>query len=326
MKVGLDNIPLLGFFKWDIIEFMEHAAEYGYEGVQIPSGQIVTDIDYRKRVADKAVELDLYLEIGGAGIDAARSGKSPAELATGWVPLFEAAEGVGARVLITGLGTWPWEGRTSREPGHSAEDQINGGIAALREIAPIATDHDMLVSIHTAFFTAEEHRRLVEEADSPHVGLCLDTANAFLVLEDPTDFATTVAPWVNATHLKDSAVYLTENGMDWMGGTVLGGGTVDIPTIVAALHDANPNINLTVEEHWGRSHVPAYDTAFLDSLPPASGDTRAKFLRHLGRGREALDSGRVPSKATTDAWDLAAVLPERARANAEYAKALRDGL
>lgn len=326
MKVGVDHIPLLGYFKWDVLEFMEHAASYGYEGAQIPSGQIVTDPEYRRRVADKAVELDLYLEIGGAGIDAARSGKSPAELAAGWTPLFEVAADLGSRVLITGLGTWPWEGRVSREPGQSAEDQINGGIAALREIAPIAADHDMLVSVHTAFFTAAEHLRLVEEVDSPNVGLCLDTANAFLVLEDPTGFAMTVAPWVNATHLKDSAVYLTDAGMDWMGGTVLGGGTVDLPTIVKALHAANPDINLTVEEHWGRSNVPVYDEAFLNSLPPVAGDVRAGFLRRLGLGREALDTGRVPSKATVAGWDLASVLPERARANAEYCKALRDSL
>ncbi|MBT3271385.1 sugar phosphate isomerase/epimerase [Candidatus Poribacteria bacterium] len=326
MEVGLDHIPLLGYFKWDVIEFMEHAAEYGYEGVQIPSGQVVADTDYRRRVADKAVELGLYLEIGGAGIDAARSGKSPAELAEAWRPLFDVAADLGARVLITGLGTWPWEGRVSEEPGHSPADQIDGGIAALRAIAPIAADHDMLVSVHTAFFTAAEYVRLMEEVDSAHAGLCLDTGNAFLVLEDPTDFARAVAPWVNSTHLKDSAVYLTDAGMGWFGGSVLGDGTVDIPTIVGILHDANPDIALTVEDHWGQSSVPIYDAAFLSSLPPAPGDTRAKFLKHLQLARAHLDAGRLPSKAEVETWDLGTVLPDRARANAAYAKDLRDSL
>ena len=186
----------------------------------------------------------------------------------------------------------------------------------------MAADHDMLVSVHTAFFTAAEHVRLVQEADSPHVGLCLDTANAYLVLEDPTEFALAVAPWVNATHLKDSAVYLTDDGMDWLGGSVLGEGAVDLSAIVAALHDANPDINLTVEDHWGRSNVPVYDAAFLDSLP-ATGAARAAFLRQLRAGQAALEAGQAPTKAEVGEWDLAAVLPERARRNAAYAKELR---
>ena len=147
MKVGLDHIPLLGYFKWDVLEFMAHAAEYGYEGVQIPSGKVVADAEYRRRVADRAVELGLYLEMGGAGIDAARSDRSPSELAAAWVPLFEVAADLGARVLLTGLGTWPWQGRMSDEPGLSPADQIDGGIAALRELAPIAQDHAMLVNV-----------------------------------------------------------------------------------------------------------------------------------------------------------------------------------
>ncbi len=326
MKVGLDHIPLLGYFKWDVLEFMAHAAEYGYEGVQIPSGKVVADAEYRRRVADRAVELGLYLEMGGAGIDAARSDRSPSELAAAWVPLFEVAADLGARVLLTGLGTWPWQGRMSDEPGLSPADQIDGEIAALRELAPIAQDHAMLVSVHTGFFAAMEYARMMEAVDSPHVGLCLDTGNAFLVLEDPTDFARAVAPWVNSTHLKDSAVYLTDAGMDWFGGSVLGDGTVDLPTIVGALHEANPDIALTVEDHWGRSSVPVYDAAFLDSLPPPAGDARAKFLKHLQVARAHLDSGRLPSRAIVDTWDLDAVLPARARANAEYAKGLRDRL
>ncbi len=326
MKVGLDHLPLLGHFKWDIVEFMGHAADYGYEGVQIPTGPLVEDVDLRRRVADIARERDLYVEIGGAGIDAARARKTPAELAAGWPPLFEVAREVGARVLITGIGTWPWEGRTSDEPGQSAADQIDGGAATLREVGPMAADHDMQVSVHTAFHTAAEYVRLMEEADSPNVGLCLDTANAYLVLEDPTEFANAVAPWVNATHFKDSAVYLTGDGMDWLGGSELGCGAVDLTRIVRILHDANPDMDLTVEDHWGRSNVPVYDAEFLASLPAATGEARASFLRQLRAGAAALESGSVPTRKAVAEWDLSATLPDRARRNAEYAKGLRDAL
>ena len=120
---------------------------------------------------------------------------------------------------------------------------------------------------------------MLEAIDSPYVGLCLDTSNAFLILEDPTEFARQVAPYVRSTHLKDTCVYMREEGMTWQGGCVLGRGVVDLPAIIETLYEANPDLYMSIEDHWGRMTVPIYDGAFMESLGPWSGERGASASR-----------------------------------------------
>ena len=149
------------------------------------------------------------------------------------------------------------------------------------QLKPIVEEYAISVAIHTAFFTADEYVRIMQAVDSPYIGLCLDTANAFLVLEDPLKFAAKVVPWVKNTHLKDSCIYLTDEGMHWLGGSPLGRGTVNLPAIIDLLWQTNPEVNLSIEDHWGRSTVPVFDVAFLESLPHWRGKAVADLLQHL---------------------------------------------
>jgi sugar phosphate isomerase/epimerase len=324
MKVGMDELPLSTLFKEGPLELLDRAAAYGFEGLMCSSRPLAADESYRQQVIEKARAHNLYLELGGGGIDTALYGRSTEELVGRWKPLFPVAVEAGSRVLNTGLGTWPWEGRVMQEPGKSVEDQIQGGIATLRALAPMAEDYGVAVTIHTAFFTAQEHVRMMEEVDSPYVGLCLDTANAFLVLEDPVDFARQVAPWVKSTHLKDSCIYLHEGGMDWLGGSPLGRGTVDLAAIVDIVYQADPDCNLSIEDHWGRMTMSIYDPAFLASFPDWNGEQLAKLFRHLAKGEGLLRAGMYPTAEEAKNIDWESVFPERERANAGYAKKLRD--
>ncbi|MFC1712281.1 sugar phosphate isomerase/epimerase family protein [Candidatus Poribacteria bacterium] len=324
MKVGLDHIPLTQLLQWDLLQFMENAAEYGYEGVAASSRGLIKDEAYRQQVIEKKEQLGLYMELGGAGIDSALSGRSTTELVKSWGPLFELAVELGVKTLITGLGTWPWQGRVIKEEGKSVADQIKGGIATLKELSSIAQDHEVAVTIHTSFFTANEYVEIMEAVDSPYVGLCVDTANAFLVLEDPTEFAQKVAPWAKSTHFKDSAIYLQPEGVNWLGGCPLGRGSVDIPTVMKLLYQANPEINLSIEDHWGRTPMPAFDKEFLNSIPGWDGSKVANLLKNLQQGESLLRAGLHPTPDESKNIDWKKVFPGRARYNATYAKQLRD--
>jgi sugar phosphate isomerase/epimerase len=324
MKVGLDELPLSTLFKLGALELLDRAAEYGFEGLMCSGRPLVADEAYRRQVIEKAQQLDLYLELGGTGIDTARSGKSIQELLEAWEPFFALAVEAGSPILNTGLGTWPWEGRVIQEPGRTLADQIQGGAAALRELSKMAEDYGVTVTIHTAFLTAEENLHILEAVDSPCVGLCLDTANSFLVLEDPVAFARQVAPYVRATHLKDTCVYLHEEGMDWLGGSPLGRGLVDLPTIIDLLYQAKPDMNLSIEDHWGRMTMPIFDAEFLASFPAWNGERVAVLLRHLWEGQSLLRSGLHPTADESKQIDWEKVFPERERLNAAYAKQLRD--
>lgn len=322
MRVGLDFLPLGSLFQLDTLGLMDQAIEHGYEGI-LASGHDLLDEGYRQQVIEKAQKTGLYIELGGAGIDTALSGKSARELAKAWEPLFQVAAQVGSPTLNTGLGTWPWEGRIIPEAGKTVRDQIAGGIETLRELRAMTQDHGVAVVIHTSFFTASEYVQIMEAADSPYVGLCLDTANSFLVMEDPVDFARQVAPWVKSTHLKDSIIYLQPEGIDWLGGCPLGRGLVDLPAIVDLLYQANPELNLSIEDHWGRMTMPIFKSTFLDSFE-WRGSQVQDLLCFLYEGQKRLAAGLFPTVEETKQIDWKLVFPERARYNAAYAKRLRD--
>jgi sugar phosphate isomerase/epimerase len=324
----LDGGPISGLLKiYDQpLKVLDLAVEYGFEGVLLPSRPLLADEGLKQQVIEQAAECGLYVELNGGGIDTALSGKPTAELVERWKTLFPLAAEVGSPILNTGLGIWPWEGRLIQEAGRTLEDQVAGGIATLRELAPIAADHGIVVTIHTSHFKASEYLQMLEAVDSPYVGLCLDTSNAFLVLEDPTEYARQVAPYVCSTHLKDTCVYLREEGMTWHGGAVLGRGVVDMPAIIEILYEANPDLYMSIEDHWGRVNVPIYDAAFLESVGPWSGKRAAQLNRYLWEGEQLLRAGLQPTQEETDAVDWTKVFPERQRTSAAYAKQIRDDL
>lgn len=326
MKVGLDCGPIGGLLKMgdDPLGLLDLAIEQGFEGVLLSTRPLRNDETLRGQVIEKARANEMYIELGGGGIDSASSGKSTAELVEGWKPLFPLAAEIGSPVLVTGLGTWPWDGRVIQEAGRTLEDQIAGGIATLKALRSMAEDAGVTIVIHTAFNTAQEYVRMMEAVDSPNVGLCLDTANSFLVLEDPVDFARQVAPWVRSTHFKDSIIYLQQEGIHWLGGCALGRGTVDLKTIVGLIYASYPDCNLSIEDHWGRGTHPMRSTAFLDSLGEWDGERLGKILDHLWQGQTLVSAGMHLTEAESKEVDWVKAFPERQRLNALYAKALRD--
>lgn len=327
MKVGLDGGPLENLLqiRGDPLQLLDMAIEHGFEGLAFSARALLQDEAYRRQVIEKAQAHNLYLELGGARIDTALSGKSTSELVEDWKPLFAIASEAESPVLITGLGTWPWEGRVIKEDGRTLSDQIQGGIATLRELSSIAADWKVTVAIHTGFMTAREYVQIMEAVDSPYVGLCLDTANSFLILEDPVDFARQVMPYVRATHFKDSIIHLQQEGIRWLGGSLLGRGTVDLPTIAEMLYHANPQCNLTIEDARAHRGIrPMYAPEFLDTLSGWDGERLSKILRHLWRGQMQVQSGVQLTGAEAEEVDWTKALPERQRWNAAYAKQLRD--
>lgn len=324
MRIGLDHLPLEPLLGLTPLQLVETAFRYGYEGVILTASSLLEDERLRYQIRERLQELNMYLELGGPQADPILSGKSIEEILVEWQAVFSIAKEIGANILITSLGTWPWESRTIREDGKTLYHQIKEGINVLTEIGKMAIDYSMTIAIHTSFFRADEYINIIEEVGLPSVRLCLDTANSFLVLEDPIEFARKVAPFVCSTHLKDTCIYLEENGMVWHGGCPLGRGIVNLLEIIDILYQQNPEINLTIEDHWGRMVVPVFNQEFMSTLGDRSGTEISKLLYSLFSGQILIKSGILPTAMEASQINWKEVFPERIKYNLIYAKKLRD--
>jgi sugar phosphate isomerase/epimerase len=83
-------------------------------------------------------------------------------------------------------------------------EQIARTVTPMREAARAATAAGVELAIENhADLRAVELCELLERIGDPVVGICLDTANALRVGDDPLEAAMVLAPWVRMLHLKD---------------------------------------------------------------------------------------------------------------------------
>ena len=254
MKVGLDALTLKAV-SLDPLELLELTSAHSLEGLHF-SARLLEGRDdaYVERLAEEAQARGLYLELAAAGVNPGQSKRTVAEMVADWIPLFPLARKLGAPILNTCFGLL--KERTFSSP--TLAEQIDLTIQVLRELSLLAADNDLIITM--------ELLHIIEEVNSLHVRVNLDTANALGLLEDPVDAARPLAPYVHTTHFKDTCIYPTENGYNWLGGAPLGRGLVDLPAITAILCRANPNINLNIEDSGGFIPIPMYDEAFLRSF------------------------------------------------------------
>ena len=75
-----------------------------------------------------------------------------------------------------------------------------------------------------------------------------------------------ILPWVVSTHIKDGAILLTSEGFITFPAEI-GKGIIDLKKIVERLASLPHEINLSIEDHGGRFHLPIFDLDFLSRFP-----------------------------------------------------------
>lgn len=322
MKVGLDALTLKAV-SLDPLELLELTRAHGMEGLHF-SARLLQGRDdaYVDRLSEEAEAHGLYLELAGAGVNPGQSGRTVAEMVAEWKPLFTLARRLNAPILNTCFGLL--KERTFAAP--TLAEQIELTIEVLRELSQIAAEFDAVITMELHVdLTSLELVRIIEEVDSEHVQVNLDTANALGLLEDPVDAARALAPYVHTTHFKDTCIYPTKEGYNWQGGAPLGRGLVDLPAVVEILYQANPNVHLNIEDSGGFIPIPMYDEAFLGSFTDLTPERMARFVRHLWRGEQQVRAGLHPRPEESRDIDWTTVIPGRLEYNVDYARRLRDG-
>lgn len=295
-RVGLDSYSLnpLHLSAFDLLDW---AAAHGAQGVQfsecnLPAGYALDRI-FLKELSARAREKQLYLEWGGGEhIPFDLRTWEPRDLLPGNRRAAEQAQILGTRVIRScsgGLMRW-----SQKAP--PTEDLLAAMGAELKAQRALFEDHGVTLAIELHFeFTTFELLRLFELcAAEPggFLGICLDTMNCLTMLEDPVAATARVLPWTVATHMKDGALKLDEEGLISYP-TEIGAGQIDFLQILGLLASCDREIHLSVEDHGGEFRIPIYQAEFLARFPDL-GDGELTRLVQLADARREVKPPPLP--------------------------------
>ena len=118
-------------------------------------------------------------------------------------------------------------------------EQIARTVSPLRAAGRAASEAGVELAVENhADLKATELCGLLERVGDPTVGVCLDTANALRVGDDPLDAAMVLAPWVRMLHLKDCAGH--DGSATGPRSLPYGEGVVPLEAVLAAVGASDP--------------------------------------------------------------------------------------
>ncbi|MEV0698098.1 sugar phosphate isomerase/epimerase family protein [Saccharopolyspora sp. NPDC050389] len=277
------------------------------------------DLVELRNIRARADEMGMYLETGLGKVNPFAIPEAPKPRAVGdgntllgFRRMMEACAAIGCHELwgstamvkpmFAGRLTWdrfrtdvPWE------------EQLVAIERFLGRLAPFARDLGIHVNLEThEEITSFELVRLVEAVGSDVIGIVYDTANALHRLEHPVWTARRVAPYVRQTHIKDAHVAHGKGGLHYQL-RPCGTGVVDFHQVLPITAEANPEVNLTLENHESYEDRPrspekwlleVYDEDFLQAHPDLGVAELAAYLKMVRDYEDRIASGEVPDLDT----------------------------
>jgi 3-oxoisoapionate decarboxylase len=211
VRFGLDTYSL-GIQNWTPYQMLEFAAArhiqvVHFSGIRFLGG---LDPDHLKRVRARADELDIELEIGMGSI-CPTSGTFDKAAGT-------AQEQIGKVIDAAGIVRSPviraFLGNSADRHG-GIERHIDETLKVLKSVRSRVMDGGVKIAIenHAGDLQARELKMLVESAGHDFVGVCIDSGNPVWTLEDPHLTLELLAPYVLTSHIRDSALWRTSEGV-----------------------------------------------------------------------------------------------------------------
>ncbi len=222
MKVGIDSYCYHRFFgevypqqteptrRMTLEDFLDRARELAVDGVSLESCFV-------ERKDDAGYLGSIKARLDDAGFDRVWAWGHPDGLEGGTNPseyqqmlhALKHAEQTGAQVMRV-------VGSSLQFRFEDHQQQIQRLVKIFREAVHVAADHDVKLAIENHIdFTGAEILQLLEEVDSPYLGLNFDTGNFARLLDDPVKAMQKLAPYVLATHFKDLKINSSASVDDW---------------------------------------------------------------------------------------------------------------
>ncbi|UCG27719.1 MAG: sugar phosphate isomerase/epimerase [Bacteroidales bacterium] len=302
-RVGIDNYSLFPM-NLEPVKVMKWARQNGAEGVAfsgLQPGDTYPDRGYLRALTEYAKENNLYLEWGGARhIPRDMNSWSRKDLFEHNRRCAREAETIGTRIVRScsgGLMRW--------NPANPSTKTLLGETAdALRDQKQMLMDHDVILAIETHFeFTTFELLRIFEmcgASPGEFLGICLDTMNLLIMLEDPVKASERILPWVVSTHIKDGGIIWNDKGLTAFP-VETGTGIVDLGRIVELLRNLEYPVNLSVEDHGGEFLMPVFDPVFLSEFPDLGTSEFIRLSELAEATRQKINNGEI-APLSRDIW------------------------
>lgn len=281
MKLGLD-IYSVRSQGWNAFQHLDYAAELGLDVVHFSELAPFEREDdaYLRDVRARADELGLAIEAGMGSICPTSSAfdASRGDAVEQVRHMLHVAQALGSPLLRCLLG-----GIAERFSQAPLREHIDALLAVCRAVRAECLELGIKLAIenHAGDLQAHELCAVIQEAGPEYVGACIDPGNAIWAMEDPCTHLEMLAPYVVASHGRDSHVMAHPRGatFQWV---PFGDGNVGIDRWVRLYQALCPNTALTLEvitgraptvlpylepEHWrGFGEMPAWQFARFEVL------------------------------------------------------------
>ncbi len=169
---------------------------------------------------------------------------------------------------------------------------------------------------------SEELLWLCESIGSARFGINLDTGNPLATAEEPLDYFRRVAPYLKNVHLKDYAIYLSEEGYRLVR-CPLGQGVIDFPALFKILATSCPNVTMSVElGALEARHIRVLADDYWPDYPPRSAAQLAALLRFVQAHARPVGDWRTPFEREESAEAIIAYEQHQLAASLAYLAAL----
>src|SRR4051812_28608922 len=211
-RLGMDNFAVRAM-GWKAQALIDYAAALALDSLFITDLDAFESFDEGplKALRAYAAARRLEIQVGTWSICPtskafkAKWGSAEEHLALG----IRVAHALGSPVIRVVLGTWE-----DRLTDGGIDRHIGEVIKVCRAARSRAVDANVTIAIenHAGDMHSTELARLIEAAGTDYVGVNFDSGNALWTLEDPVDCLENLAKYTVTTSLRDSAVWISEQG------------------------------------------------------------------------------------------------------------------
>jgi len=213
VKFGLDLFSLRSQ-GWTPFQYLDFASKWGIRVVHFSEIRFLGSLEEQnlKDVRAHAEKLGIEVEIGMLSICPTSTifNKSQGTAEEQLTRMATAARIVGSRIVRCVLGT-----SADRTGAIPIEGHIENTVQVLHNVRSRIVDAGLKVAIenHAGDMQAREVKMLIEAAGKDFVGSCLDSGNPLWTIEDPHLTLQTLAPYVLTSHVRDTAMWNTPQGI-----------------------------------------------------------------------------------------------------------------